>query len=416
MKIVLMQRADSFLAAPLETVSALLIGLLAFLCAALLMIILGPQKRWALMRPIDDPEFMAKIGSATAILAIALVVIRSLLSGDSVDDGVMGDAPASGVAIGNYLKALMPFSVAVFTARSMLLSSRRRAVDLRVALVLAIGVIIGLLTNSRTEMLNGFVACGCTYLVYGGKVRILLLTYGLVLLAMVDLVIFPLIDIQRGLPKGLSSTEYVAETLHLGMKIVTGQDEDEAQALFDTYSTWTSRQYYGKPTGFLDRFTPNQLDEVVFYVGERGTSNSEGFTASLLRFIPNLIYRFFNIDPQETGGILIQRELHPFSVYSSPNYGLMAEVYLYFGPAWSFLVLTIILFVAFEMLYFVYGGLSRSYLGAYCVTTYLFVIADSTLSELIARTVEQGGLYVILYTIACLAWSTGTRGQPKPAG
>lgn len=415
-KIGLGQSADSFLDQPMLTMSALLLGMLGFTVSGLISGALSTHLPFRLMTPRHDPRFMLWLGISAMILGAAAEIVRHVLLLQAVAETVEQDTASSGGgAIIGYLSNLPILAVTILTARSFALSGRHKITNgfTLVAVLLCVGA--GLLGNSRTTMLSGAVAFLLTYLSYGGRIRLWHMAAGIVGVMTVNSIIFPLIDLQRQLPKELPTGEYLERTMDLAVGLISGSTADSKleEQLMRIYQSWDTRQYYGTPSGLLDRFSPSQVDEVASFVEDSGPVGMDVAMRPFSRIIPPSVLRMFGQEHPEMGGQLIQRDTSRAIIYTSPNYGIIAETLYYVGlgmlPLMVILYMTPFLFG----IQAVYGGFKQNYLGTFATTLFLTIIADGQVSELYARLFEQGTLFTFLYVIAGAVWSLFAPSQPQ---
>lgn len=398
------QAADTNLDAPVDTALVLLAGLAGFLLAGVMLHQVLPLMRFRAMRPHHDPRYLRNIGLA----ALAMSLLGSIwgwfvVSSTSDMPGAEG---AEGTAVWSYLVMLQPFAAAVFTARASIRSGGARTLDRYVMATLAVGVVLGIWGNSRTTLLSGFAAYYLTYLGYGG--RIMWRHAALVLAAAVltQVFFFPLIDLQRQLPRNLSAQEYIVETADLALKILDGEylATDEGDRIQSIYELWSSRHYYGDPAALLDRFTPSQVDEAVFAIPEEKVLGAENLFSPLLRVVPRRATALLGYDYPGSALENIEYEVWRSPYYTFLNYGVFVEVYAAIGITFLPVVTGVYLFLFFAAAHLVYGGITRNYLGAFCSSIFLFIIADSEMGELVARISGQSAMYVVMYLIANWLW------------
>lgn len=406
-KILLLQPADTHLAEPVETALALLVGLAAFAVAAAMLYPVLPSLRVRVLRPSDDPEFLVRFGWFVFGLSLLGFAMRLWLSVGSVE---ADEAPTGrGRVVWSYLGHLMPLAVAVFTARRIILSPGRRPIDLPVAFVILACCVAGLMTNTRTFMVSGLLAFAVTYLCYGGGIRpvhlLFLVAGGIVM----QFYIFPVVDAQRGLSPSLPLLDYLTETLRIVAAVF---DRETWEASYERdwligAESFVTRLYYGSPFGLLERFTPNQVDEVVAYVVDTGTFGVEYVLYPFSRLLPNLATAMLDWERPLSGAELLQTTIFSTDNFSSPNYGLFAELYAYVGLSGVLLAGAPVLFAYLLALHLVYGGFRNNYLAAFCISTYLFTIADMDMGSMVGQTLEQSVVYGIVGAVARILFDHG---------
>lgn len=398
------QAADANLDSPVDTALVLLAGLAGFLLAGVMLHQVLPLMRFQAMRPHHDPRYLRNIGLAALAMSLLGAIWGWFVMSSTVD--LPGADGAEGTAVWSYLVMLQPFAAAVFTARASIRSGGARAFDRYVLATLAIGVVLGIWGNSRTTLLSGFAAYYLTYLSYGGRIMWRHVGLVLVVVALTQVFFFPLIDLQRQLPRNLSAREYVLETADLALKVLDGEylATDEGDRLQSIYEQWSSRHYYGDPLALLDRFTPSQVDEAVFAIPEEKTLGGENLFLPLLRVVPRRVTSLLGYDYPASALETIEYEVWRSPYYTFLNYGLFVEVYAAIGVTFLPVVTGIYLFLFFAAAHLVYGGVTRNYLGTFCASIFLFTIADGEMGEMVARISGQSMMYVAMYLIANWLW------------
>lgn len=418
LKIALGQSADSFLDQPISTMSALLLGMLGFTVSGIISGALSTHLPVRIMTPRHDPRFMLWLGISAMILGAGAEIVRHVLLLKAVSEAIDEGAAGGGGAVIGYLSNLPILAVTILTARSFAMSGRRKITHgfTLVAVLLCVGA--GLLGNSRTTMLSGAVAFLLTYLSYGGRIRLWHMATGIAGVMTVNSIIFPLIDLQRQLPRELPTGEYLERTMDLAVGLVSGATADSKleEQLMRIYQSWDTRQYYGTPAGLLDRFSPSQVDEVASFVEDSGAAGMDVAMRPFSRIIPPSVLRMFGQEHPEMGGQLIQRDTSRAVVYTSPNYGIIAESLYYVGLGMLPLMVVLYMTPFLFGIQAVYGGFRGNYLGTFATTLFLTTIADGQVGELYARLFEQGTLFTLMYVIAGAAWSLFAPSQPQDDG
>lgn len=403
-KIILAQAADTHLAEPNETALTLLLGLLAFTVAAALLSRVLPSLRLRVLKPSGDPGFLGRFGWFTfALSCLGFVMRRWLTQG-------IEDIPAGhGLVFWNYLMLLMPMSTAAFTARCILQSSGRRRIDLPVIVTILGCFLVGLIDNTRSFMLSGLLTFVITQICYGARARY---SHLLILVAgsfVMQRYLFPIVDAQRGVPRDLSVVEYLERTVQIILDVFDYEtwQNNYGHRLLETYMSFLTRLYYGDPFGFLDRFTPSQLDESVSFFIDTEKLGVSYIFYPMTRIIPNVIFTSLGMERPIFGGQIIQASIFPNSEYSNPNYGIFAELYAYSGNYGVFFAGSLFIFMLLAVFHIFYGGFRNNYLAAFCISSYLFVLADADMGEMVGRTLEQGFVCALVYFAARLLFMPG---------
>lgn len=415
LKILYLQPAGSNLQSPQQTAFILLLGLLAFWAAALAATPLL-RGRSAPVRIPQDPLFLTWLAAAAALLTLIGSLGRHFLGYDRIGESEYVEGQGHVLLL--YFDTFLPLTVAALTARAALLSSGRRFVDGFVLTALATTVLQGFWENTRTAMVSGGVAFLATYWVYGGKFskRHLL---GLALSAMLmQWLVFPLIDIQRGLPRNLSATEFISETLRIAGDLTdqrtrAGHDEQ----LENTYLSWDTRLYYGNPTGFFDRFAPNPVDEVVTYIDRTAPFGIDALTEQIAFIAPNLVLKPLGLERPTRGGEQI--ELAALGTITNMNYGLFAEIYAYVEPFLFLPICIFLIFIYITVAHMIYGGLQKNYFVVFFFSLSFFSIAVEDISALQAEIGIRGALHLAVFwgvRLLVRLWETGRPHEAEASG
>lgn len=392
-KIAYAQPADSHLQAPFETVLVLLFGLFSFWGAAIL---LGPlvENRNGLVSIPQNPVFLLRLAFASIILAAFGISKREDLGYNVLEqvDFVEGQGHVLFLFIAQFLS----LAISALTARRAILSNGQQYVDRWNASLVFMVMAYGLWLNLRSVMVGGAVALVATYLSYGGRVKGRELAALVVAGVLMQAVLFPFIDLQRSLPQGLSLSEYIGKSFDIASDLFDSVARDDRIGhLYDSYYSWDDRLYYGFPTGFLDRFTPNQLDESVSFVMNNGALGPGVLTDDLYQLAPNFVLSKFGLERMppstETLGISISGS------YSFQNFGLFADVYGAIGSMAFIPVCGSILFIYLLVIHMMFGKIGRNYFLAYGVSIWLLDIADTGVAQLISELTIRSLFHTILF-------------------
>lgn len=378
LKILLGQPADTYLQAPEQTVFVLLLGVGVFMLAGTVVQLLFRGSSHSSIIS-QDPRFLSRLAIVVVGLTLLSIIGRYLAGLSRAGEGEYEEG--QGLVILMYMASLMPLAVAALTARCAILSDGHHFIDRWVMLVLILTVFQGFWENVRLIMLAGIVAFGATYIAYGGIIRfrhvVMLGLAGIVM----QVLVFPLIDIQRGIERGLGTTGFLQETLNIMSDLLDPDSRAQREeGLENLYYSWDTRLYYGEPLGFLDRFAPSPLDEAVAYVEDVGTVGSEAFFDQFLYAIPNVILRLFDIERPVRGGEVL--ETHILGTFTNMNYGVFAEIYTYFGPLWFLPVNMVVLFIYLLGLRLLYGPGQRNYFVPFGFSTLYFTYCNSDIADI----------------------------------
>lgn len=393
LKILYLQPADTHLQAPQETVFILLLGLIAFWVAGLAAAPLV-RGQGGLVKIPQDPVFLGWLAAAALVLTLLGTIARYWLGYDRV--GEEQYVEGQGHVIILYIDAFSPLAVAALTARAALLSNGRRYIDGFVAAALLLTVVQGFWENIRTAMVGGGVAFLVTYWMYGGKFGKRHFFAVILSAALMQWLIFPLIDIQRGLPRNLSATEFISETLRIASDLTDQKSRFSYDSqLENIYLGWDTRLYYGDPTGFFDRFAPNALDEVIAELDKATPFSVEPLIEQTVYIIPNVVLRWLGMERPVRGGDQI--EMTVLGTLSNMNYGLFSEVYFFAGPLLFLPVCATILLIYLVGAHMIYGGVRQNYFLAFMFSSSFFTVASVDFAELLAEIGLRGGLHLTVF-------------------
>ena len=410
-KILVGQPADSHLQAPIGTVFVLLMGVLVFMAAGMAVRILFGRSSGLVSLP-QDPRFLAGLAIAATLLTLFSIVARHLAGLSRA--GAMVYEEGQGLVLLLYMAHLLPLAVVATTARRAVLSEGKSFIDPWVLTTLLLTVLQGFWENVRLIMLGGGIAFIATYLSYGGKIRLRHLAPVMAMVVLMQLIIFPLIDLQRGIQRGLGVMGFLQETFNIASDLLDpfGRTLRE-EGLDNLYYSWDTRLYYGDPLGFLDRFSPSPLDEVVAFVQDGGTFGGETFPEQFLYAIPNVILQPLGIErPPRGGEILEVTILHTFT---NMNYGVFAETYAYFGGFLFIPINIVVLFLYMAGLRLIYGDGEKNYFMPFGFSTLYFTYCNSDIADIGPQVTIQSvmNLLILVAVIMAMGPMGGSRLRPE---
>lgn len=411
LKIFLGQPADSYLQAPEQTIFVLLLGVGVFMLAGIILNLLSSRVSRTSVLP-QDPHFLAWLAITAVGLTLLSIVGRHIAGLSRAADSEYEEG--QGLVLLLYAASLTPLAVTALTARCAILSGGQRFVDRWVMLVLFLTVLQGFWENVRTIMAAGAVAFAAVYLAYGGIVRLKhLILIGAAAMVM-QFIIFPLIDLQRGIERGLGTERFVSETFNIASDLIDSSSRAQREErLDDIYYSWDTRLYYGQPLGFLDRFSPSPLDETVAFVDDTGEFGGEEFLGQALYAIPNVILRLFDIERPVRGGEVLETRI--LGTFSNQNYGVFAETYAYFGGFWFIPVNVVVLVLYLAGLQFIYGKGGRSYFVPFGFSTLYFTYCNSDIADIGPQLTIQATMNLLIVLAVAFATNQLGRRRFKPA-
>ncbi len=409
-KILVGQPADSHLQAPVGTVFVLFMGVLVFMAAGMAIRVLFGRSS-GLVSPPQDPNFLAGLAVVATLLTLFSIVARHLIGLSRA--GAVAYEEGQGLVLLLYMANLLPLAVAATTARRAVLSEGKSFIDPWVLATLLLTVLQGFWENVRLIMLGGGIAFIATYLSYGGKIRLRHMAPVMAMVVLMQVIIFPLIDLQRGIERGLGAMGFLQETFNIASDLLDpfGRTLRE-EGLDRIYYSWDTRLYYGEPLGFLDRFSPNPLDEVVAFVQDSGTFGDESFLGQFLYAIPNVILQPLGIErPPRGGEILEYTILHTFT---NMNYGVFAETYAYFGGFLFIPINIVVLFLYLAGLHIIYGDGKRSYFMPFGFSTLYFTYCNSDIADIGPQVTIQSVMNLLILVAVIMAMGPMGRSRLRP--
>lgn len=399
LKILMGQSADSHLQAPVETAFVLFMGVLVFMAAGLAIRALFGRSSGLITLP-QDPRFLSWLASVAVMLTLFSIVARHLAGLSRA--GAADYEEGRGLVLLLYLANLLPLAVAAMTARRAILSGGRSFVDPWVVTMLGFTVLQGFWENVRLIMLSGGIAFVTTFLAYGGVIRLKHVLPVAALAVAMQFVIFPLIDLQRGIERGLGIGGFLQETFSIASDLFSSSGRSlQEEQLNNIYYSWDTRLYYGEPLGFLDRFSPSPLDEVIAYVQDMGNFGGETFLGQFLYAIPNVLLQLLGIERPARGGEILETSiLHSFT---NMNYGVFAETYAYFGGFLFIPINLIVLFLYLSGLRLIYGGGRNNYFLAFGFSTLYFTFCNSDIADIGPQVTIQAVMNLLILIAVILA-------------
>ncbi|HYE48432.1 MAG TPA: hypothetical protein VEB20_02500 [Azospirillaceae bacterium] len=412
-KVALLQPADSHLQAPLLTVTALLVLMVVFLLAVPVLRTV-PIGRSGIVPIPQDPAFLTRLTAVALSLTLLSLLLRHLLGYDRVGDSDYVEG--RGLVVIFFLGQLAPLAVAALAARAAILSGGQRFLDRWVLLTIGACVLQGVWENQRTSMLAGAVAYGIVYLSYGGRIRIRQIAALVVAGAVMQVVVFPLIDVQRGFQRDLGAIGFLSETLSVAWDLLDPTARDTHVDRLDAmYEDWDTRLYYGSPTGFLDRFSPNAIDETVAHTEAFGPIGLSELPGQFLYMVPNMLLQSFGIERPMRSGELLETSI--LGTFTNMNYGVPAEIYAHSGLALFLPASLFVLCLYLLGLRLVYGPAQRNYFSAFGFSTCFFTYAVSDMSDIFSQLSIQGGLNLLVMLLAQALHGIASKsgaGSPRP--
>jgi hypothetical protein len=327
-KLVFWQAADSNLETPKATMLMFIVG---FLSMTLGVMLVGPKKRAAVVRPVSGPrELLAGAITCAVIGSIgALYVLKY-----GIDTGTEEVARGGMLGLANLCLRALPMSIAFATAYTVTRSDGARSVSLAVVatftLAFAFASAMGTKQGVFETGLYYFLACVAWRYRFG---RGQLLGIGLAMVVGV-LVIWPLIQSVKDIAAltTISSSEKIDLMRETLADIHSVDDFLETRDVITEAFTSERFAYYGKPKGWLDRFSMIEpADELVLVTLERGGTGWMSPEHAVRSLLPSFL------DPNkpviDTGNFYGHRigYLTPFDEYTQVSFGILPESFATFS-------------------------------------------------------------------------------------
>lgn len=264
--VLLLKAPDANLMRPQTTEFAIGVGMIASVLgigAAALLFSATPGSKPFLTIKADAAAFR-RLGYPTAAIGLlsqaVWTVFIGTLSGNQ-SGGIGGTV--SGLALFSYLSPLALLSICCFAAARLIDTGGKSILSREFVAVLAAYLVLITPLASKAEPLKPIVAVAMLALVFRWRPPLAMIGAGLVVVVFVAEFLYPTITLarlrsfgeHRPLPIVFAETamESVADPSNLAY----------VKAFTKNYDRSVRQFYYGKPMGFLDRFTPRVTDELV---------------------------------------------------------------------------------------------------------------------------------------------------------
>jgi hypothetical protein len=363
-KILMWQPADLGLAAPVMTAWVVAVGTLGCLAApaAYIMVVKPGPSRAFLAQPLP-PDMLGMIGWTFAVVGLACRAIALL--------------PQASVVF-FYLSALSYTAVAIFALENR--AKTGKLWDVRTLLVLGASLALGLPNQSKTAILQPFALAGVLYISFRVAPRWLVTCGTVVSFVMVIYFLHPIINHARA--HKISALDAVAELVNKPSDWDTIQTESD-----NIESHWTNRMYYGRPMGFITRFTPNQIADLV----ATQPYTDMKFGPYLSRSVQTILPQTFGFSRDSLlGQSQLESALQRKRVLGDnfANYGLFADLFLFGGFATLFGGAAAVVGLQMLLYTLVFGRETNALLSLSYGITVIFSLADGNLSVILINFVH----------------------------
>jgi hypothetical protein len=363
-KILLWQPADVGLGAPVMTAWVMAVGTLGCLVAAsAYIIVVKPAPSRALLAQPLPPDMLSLLGWTFTTIGLACRAIALF--------------PQANVVF-YYASALSYTGAAVFALQNKITAGK--VLDLRVLFVLGAGLLLGLPLQSKTAILLPFALIAILYISLRTVPHWLVIAGAALSFVSVVYILHPIVNHARG--HGMSSLEAVVELAGNPSEWDTVEAESDS-----TEARWVNRLYYGRPMGFINRFTPNQIDDLVVIQPYSDLKFGSYLSRSLRAVLPQTFgySREVQIGQSQLEGAFQRKNVLGTNF---ANYGLFADLFLFGGFANLFVGMVAIIGLQMILYTMVFGTETNAVLSLSYGIISIFYIADSSLASFLINMVH----------------------------
>lgn len=292
--------ADVALQQPLPTAAAITVGagaaIAGILAAAAALRVLPHPRHFLRVSGVDQ---LKALGIGSAIVGLAAQGAWGFLSGSVATANSLNiGSLASGLVVLFYLSPLAMLSICCFAAAALIESDRRKLISKQVAIVLLIYMIEIAPLGVKTAPLKPIIALAAVALAFRWKPSPAPLLGGLALLLFVAGFLYPTVNVAR--LKAMESHRMLPEVLVEETAAAFGDPAyfSSIKAKSESYEREIGQSYFGRPVGFLDRFTPLTTDRLV---AASEVAPAQGTQAYLTEAASGLLPRTFGFERDMTG-------------------------------------------------------------------------------------------------------------------
>jgi hypothetical protein len=395
-KILFLQPADSMLDAPLSTISVLVLGIAGTYVAAV--VTKRVQFRKVILKPILDPRMLLAAGIVSYVLGLASNLYVQFFGFDPVTGqinvgGLVGIARQTGIA--------MPLSVILATGSAILGSSKRSSVNWLVAVTMLTYFLLGVLGATKFGMLDPVLCYALTCIAFGFTFRARHVVALTTFLLLAVFVLFPFSQLGKNV-----RSEFAKENFDRMINLISsqfssiGSIEQASTSLYHVSAGRYRFLYYGRPTGFLDRFSLIKfVDGLVDVTIQEGTTGWETIDHGIRMVLPRFIYPEKPI--YNTANLLGRRAgyLASDDYTTQVAFGFIAESF----SAFSWIGVCIIPFVLMLAFVIVYrklaGPIANNVWTVFLVDQLQHSFVEGTIASMILRITEGAFIITALYFV-----------------
>jgi hypothetical protein len=320
MKVLLLQPADVGMLAPVDTAWAIALATLGFALAAAIYVKFSPSETWT--TPLSRSTSPGTVVASAWVLLVAGVISKKLFADDSARSVIL-----------SYAGDLVYAATAAFAYDNYRRSEGRSIMDWRVCFALVATLAASVGSGSKFAMLVPFVIVGLLHVAFSVVPRAKFVIPLLGVFVALSIVIYPMVTYVRTVHGGAASiVSAIEEIMDNPAKLTEMQEIGDRVA-----QGWRTRLYYGRPIGMMDRFTPNQVADVVSVASYTRYDLGSYVASAPVALLPQTFgfARNQKASGQGTLETAVRRQVSNGG--NSANYGLTADLALHGGPLTIFL-------------------------------------------------------------------------------
>lgn len=385
-KLFLLQPADSFLLMPDETAAAILVAMLGALLAAFLWKNTAARFAFPGVMPVPESrQALQYAGYIFLVIGFAGLFLSVIVKTESV--------------VSVYLSKLVFSSTIAFIILKYRETAGERIFSPLSAFPLVMLILLGFGGASKGGFLMPIAFVGAIY-IYFQKLPPKAAILGFLLVGIITVsFLHPVINyVRRVAPPG--------QTASVLVEVIADAALDPAKLEYiksvsdQIEGAWKDRLYYGGPMGFLNRFSPSQIDVLVssFQNTQLGMSY---VISSIGAVVPQTFgaKRQVGVGQSDIESTITRRETLGTN---NANYGIVGILYSIGGYPGIFIGMFAIVSLLLSSFYFMFGA--RNSVWAFAFFPHLmFSLADGTLATLLIFIVHgfviMGGTMFIVFAI-----------------
>ena len=291
--------ADQPLQQPLATATAVTVGAMAAIAGmAATALLFRPAASRLPLLTVAGPGQLGRLGLGAALVGLPAQGIWGFLSGSMATSNSLGlGGVASGLILLFYLAPLATLSLCCFAADALIRSDGRRLFSRPLLIVLTLYMAEVAPLAVKTAPLKPVIALAAAAMAFRWKPSPGPIVGGLALLLFVSGILYPTVNVAR--LRAMASQRALPEVLmeEIGQSLADPDHFAANKAESERYERDIGQSFYGRPVGFLDRFTPLTTDRLV---GAAANVPPIGTRAYLVEAFSGLLPRTFGFERDAT--------------------------------------------------------------------------------------------------------------------